>query len=363
MHLRKLLFFCLFFAGTLGVARAQDIHFTLYNMSPMALNPGNIGKFEGTARIGGIYRGQWASILGNRNQFRTPSAWADAPIIRGFRKQDWVGVGLMFFTDKAGVFGLTHNALKLGAAYHLSLDKKANTVLSLGLHYGGENRRLDPNDVNKIRFEDGWDVNTGDYVGSREQWATDKTNYTDIDGGIHLRSRLNKRMDFSIGFAMYHLTQPNYSIVGQTNLMNQPTPPNQKPTGGGNGNAKLPRRSIVSGVFNVKLSERFTVSPSFLYQTMSGSDEIALQAMGGYLFDPAKDITVNFGLGYRMRDALELLIGFQQKNLRVALAYDVNTSQLATATNNRGGFEIAAYYIFKIYKPAVIKPKVLCPRF
>ena len=29
----------------------------------------------------------------------------------------------------------------------------------------------------------------------------------------------------------------------------------------------------------------------------------------------------------------------------------------------RGGFELAAYYIIKVYKPAVVKPKVLCPRY
>lgn len=51
----------------------QDIHFTMYNMSPMTLNPAMAGKFEGTFRIGGIYRDQWASVIAN--QFRTPSAW------------------------------------------------------------------------------------------------------------------------------------------------------------------------------------------------------------------------------------------------------------------------------------------------
>jgi hypothetical protein len=41
----------------------------------------------------------------------------------------------------------------------------------------------------------------------------------------------------------------------------------------------------------------------------------------------------------------------------------VNMSGLSADTNLRGGFELAASYIIRIYKPAVVKTKVLCPRF
>ena len=105
------------------------------------------------------------------------------------------------------------------------------------------------------------------------------------------------------------------------------------------------------------------MSPAFQYMTMSGADEIQLQALMGYLFNPEKDITLNFGLGYRLRDAVQAIAGMQYKELRVGLAYDINTSDLNNASNYRGGFEIAANYIVKIYKPATIKQKVLCPRF
>ena len=88
-----------------------------------------------------------------------------------------------------------------------------------------------------------------------------------------------------------------------------------------------------------------------------------MQALGGYLFDPVKDITINFGLGYRLGDAIQTLVGAKYKNLRVGLAYDINTSDLNSASNYRGGFEIAANYIVKIYKNPVTKTKILCPRF
>lgn len=357
MYSKKLLAFFAFLASCAGLS-AQDIHFTQYNMSPMTTNPANIGAFEGTARIGGIYRGQWNSVLGS-SSYKTPSVYADAPIIRGFRKKDWVGVGLTFFTDKAGVLNLTQTAAKLGASYHFALDKKGTTYITLGAQYGKASRKLTAGDG--IRFEEGY-LNKGssDYNQNLDvdfaNLKRDKATWTDVDGGIVLKSRLNKRMDFSLGYAMYHITKGRYGLV----------------TGGGGGtgggsvqssNDKIPQRSVVTGLFNIKLNDKFTISPSFLFQTMNGADEIMVQGMGGYLLNPEKDFTLLFGLGYRLRDAIHPMIGGQYKSLRVGLAYDVNISGLKSETNYRGGFELAAWYIIKIYKPAVVKTKVLCPRF
>ena len=350
MHCKKLL--TLFSAVLIGSGLwAQDIHFTQYYMSPMTLNPSMAGKFEGTARIGGIYRDQWSSVI---KAYRTPSAWVDAPIIRGFRKRDWIGVGFMLYQDKAGVAALSHGAAKLGATYHLALDRKGNAVLSIGGHYGGEQRKIDPE---KLRFGDGYN-SLGDYVNSLSKddgRIAGNANYSDIDLGINLSSRLNKKMDFNLGFSMFHLTKPNYSLVT---------------SGGGGGTStptagvsQLPRRVVAHGQFNVQLDDKMTLSPSFIFQTMSGNDEIMVQAMTGYLINPEKDITLNLGLGYRLSDAVNILAGMKYKDLRVGIAYDVNTSSLSNVSNYRGGFEIAANYIIKIYKPAVVRPKVLCPRF
>lgn len=355
MYSKKLLFLPLFLF--LGAAMfAQDIHFTQFYMSPMTMNPALAGKFEGTARIGGIYRGQWASVVSSANSFKTPSAWVDAPIIQGFRKRDWVGIGFMVFQDKAGSAALVHSAAKLGAAYHLGLDKKGNAVLSIGGHYGGEQRKIDKN---KLRFEDGLLAapSGADYGPSYEDnRVLGDAKYTDIDLGVVFSSRLNKTMDFNIGFSMYHMFKPNYTLLS-SGTGGGPNPTPQQ------GLAKIPRRSIVHGQFNVELTDKWDVSPRFMFQSMNGNDEILVQGVAGYLFNREKDVTLTMGMGYRLSDAINVLLGVKVKDLTVGLAYDINTSDLRTASNYRGGFEIAANYIIKIYKPAVVKPKVLCPRF
>lgn len=337
MHIRTLL---ILFAGLLAweSLQAQDIHFTQYNMTPLTLNPSLTGKFEGTARIGGIYRSQWTSIP-NAKGYSTPGLFVDAPIIRGFRKRDWVGVGLNFTSDQAGTFSIKRSLFAIGAAYHLALDRKGNTYLSIGGQYGSESRKTG----GTPSFED--DLLNGGSMGSMDPFAalTDpKANFSDINGGVTLSSRLNPRMDMNLGFSMFHIGEPNYSL---------------------NGSSKMPRRMVLHGQFNAALTDKWSISPTFQYQTMSGADEIMLQGMAGYLLNPEKDITLRFGLGYRMRDALNALLGFQYKALSVGFAYDINTSTLNQATNYNGGFEIAANYIIKIYKPAKIDPKILCPRF
>ncbi len=340
MHLNRLLGIVLGIFMANGLF-AQDIHFTQYNMSPMTLNPGLIGGFEGTARVGGIYRNQWSSVI--KNEFVTPSFWVDAPIIRGFRKKDWVGVGVMFLTDEAGSVGFEQSSVKFGASYHFALDKSGNTYLTLGAQGGRLEQKVDNT---RFRFQD--------QLEDKSLMPTTKDDFAaaasgkgfDADAGVVFKSKLNKRMDVTLGFSMYHLLEPEISLFE-----------------GSKGDKKQARRPVFTGVYNVELTDRWTFSPSFLFQTRSGNDEIIVQGMGNYLFDPEKDISFDLGLGYRLGDALSVMGGVRWKDLRVGLAYDVNISDLNTVSNSRGGFEIAANYIFKIFKEADADPQILCPRF
>ena len=342
---RLLILFCLVLSGS--SLSAQDIHFTQFYMSPMTLNPAMAGKFKGTVRIGGIYRNQFSSVLGS-GAYSTPSAWVDAPLFRGLRRQDWIGAGLMLFQDQAGAGNLKHSAFKLGASYHFSLDKDRKNVLTLGVHYGGEQRNISQDG---LTFEDQFPSGSIDpSLATMETFFANggesNVSYTDWDAGLLFTSQLNKTTDMNIGVSMYHLFQPNYSLTNTQNDLGD-----------------IPRRMVVHGQFNTELSEKFTLSPRFLFQSMSGADEIVVQGMGGYLFNQEKQITINFGLGYRLGDAVQALAGAKIKDLTVGLAYDINVSDLSTITNYRGGFELAANYIIRIYKPPVVVPKALCPRY
>jgi type IX secretion system PorP/SprF family membrane protein len=334
---------------SMTVAVGQDIHFTQYNMAPLVLNPAMAGNFEGTIRVGGIYRSQWTSVLGS-NQFETPSVFADAPIIRGFRKQDWIGVGISVFRDsRAGALEHSRTNFGMGGTYHIGLSKKRKTYLSIGGQFGNETRQVDPataNPEDKIKNS----ATQDELLMMGKLGAA----FNMFNAGLALNAELNKRMDMVLGFAVRNVAESNYGL--------QQIPADKRRPDGARDPQK-PRLFTAHGQFNVAMTDRWTLSPGFLFQTIAAQDEIVVQAQGAYLFDPKRDITLSTGLGYRLGDAVNLMVGGRYKNLRVGLAYDINTSDLSTDTNYRGGFELAANYIIKIYKPAIIKPKVICPRF
>ncbi len=340
---KTLLFlFALIISGTIV---AQDIHWTMFNMSPLTLNPANTGAFEGTFRIGGIYRDQWNSISG-ADGFRTPSIYVDAPLVRGFRKNDWVGVGGYLYTDEAGRAQLQTTATMGSIAYHLSLDKKSTTYLTIGAQGGMVQRQIDTESITT-----GTQIVLGsDPVPfSQSQEATNigaDERHLDFNVGVMITSQLNKTMDFNLGLAFKHITTPEYSFMN---------------TGVAGSQEELPMLITAHGTFNVDLNDKWMLSPSFIFNTMAKHNEIGLQGLLGYHFN--QDMTLRFGPGYRLGDAAEVIVGFDYKQFKVGAAYDINVSDLDVATNNQGGFEIAVSYIARIFKQPTVKPVIFCPKF
>lgn len=329
--------------ATLGTLKAQDIHFSLYNMSPLTLNPALTGAYEGTARLGGIYRDQWASFL--PNQFTTPSFFIDAPIIRGFRKTDWVGVGMVTVNDQAGSAKLKTTMNMLSLSYHYALDNDRKTMLTLGIQGGSVQRSLDNGE---LIFGDA--LQSGQPT---EEVNFEETSYLDFAAGLMLRSQISDISKLEVGLAFNHITQPK-----KASFQANPTDDDNRPM-----------KIAVHSTFNSQLTDKLSIAPTVLFQTTAGATETALQAWGGYIIkeeNPAEkkeEIKLNFGLGYRFADAGQVLLGMDYGPLRVAASYDVNLSSLNEVSNYQGGFELAAWYIFKIYKKPDTRPAIICPQF
>ena len=94
---------------SVGYSFAQDIHFSQYYASPLTLNPALTGLVNGAFRASFNYRNQWFNIptLNTIAPYQTYQALVDAPVLRDKLGNDWLGVGGMFYTDKA----FTHSPL------------------------------------------------------------------------------------------------------------------------------------------------------------------------------------------------------------------------------------------------------------
>lgn len=343
---RVILLICFFYCSLLS---AQDIHFSLFNMSPMTTNPAFTGAYEGTLRIGGLYRDQWRSVLGS-NAFTTPTFYIDAPIIKGFRKYDWIGAGVSFLNDKAGSAVLQRSVFMGSVSYHLAFDKKRNTILTLGIQGGTRGFRIDRD---ALRFADGYDLNnlgTGTYNQTQSLDFSDveeKNSNFDMGAGLMLKAKLNKGMDMNIGVGMFNLLRPDYGLKQGVDS---------------NDDGKMPIRTIIHGQFNAELNPKWSMHPTFLFGIMASANEMIIQVPLGYKISEEKDITLKFGPGYRLRDAAKLILGVDYGSLSVGLAYDVNISSLNDASNYQGAFELGASYIIKIYKDPKVDPIIFCPR-
>ena len=347
--LKILLFACFTVVFSLPMV-GQDIHFSLFHMSPLTLNPAQTGAFNGTARIGGIYRDQWGSVI--NDQFTTPSFYIDAPVIRGFGKYDWVGGGLVSYTDKVGTLELGTSAFLFSASYHRSLSKKnGDHILTLGVQGGQVSRQLKTDEIrlgNAVDFSQP-EIPTGTSfdAGLGSSSSELKRGFFDINAGLMLNSKLDDENRLQLGVAVHHIPRGKYGLISSID----------------SDDSKRPMLIAAHGRFDHDFNEKWSITPGFLFRTTEGTPpEVIVQSWAGRQIN--EEFKLNFGAAYRFSDAAQVLVGLDYlEDIRVALSYDINVSSLNTVSNYQGGFELSAYYIIRIYKKPDITPALLCPQF
>lgn len=329
---------------------AQDVHWSLFNFAPLNINPAYTGGFEGTFRIGGIYRDQARSVS-NSSAYSTPNIHADAPLFM-VGKKSWVGLGANVYSDKAGTGALTTTSAQLNAAIHVPTNRKGTSLFSFGIQGGLVNQSIDDKD---LLFETDFDPTTLQVTTSpdynQKENVEEEGSYLDFGAGVMIKSAINKQTGMELGLAVRHLTAPGYSLLKGTTSKTDTT------------NSRLPVRMNLHGKFDFALNKKWTLSPTFLYSRMRTANNAQIQAMMGYLFNPEKEVTLNFGLGYRIGDAMEALIGLDYKKFRIGASYDMTLSDLNEVNKYVGGFEVGVSYIAVIFKKAEVKPIIFCPRF
>jgi len=316
-------------------------------MAPLTLNPALAGAFSGSYRLGGLYRNQWASA------FSTPSFYIDSPITKGARKQDWIGVGGVFVSDKASVYdpALDTEDSKTGfikrsgflatAAYHLSLNKKQTRVLSAGFKVGSVGIQAG----NEFIYES---TLLGAGGGPTFQDNEKGKSFLDISAGIAFSGRDEKAKNYyRMGVSVNHIAAQRVALT-QTGAG----------SGGGRGGSKQDMWIIAHGEYGMDFGDKMLFDLAGIAQFLGGANEIAVQGRAGYRVN--EETVALAGLGYRLGDAAAVLLGIEHKSVRVGFAYDLTLSSL-TAPNN--GIEFAVSYIGKIFKRPKIDPVIFCPRF
>lgn len=291
-------------------AEAQsDILFTQHRALPTLYNPARTGETD-FLRLRGGARLQW---IGVSNAPKSFVGAADMPFMIGKKR---IGAGVTLSQESLGLF--SNLLISAQGSYKLKFLKG---TLSVGIQAGYYNSRFRGSDV-YIPGEDDYHQPSDPSIPTQDLSG----NAIDVSLGA-----VYSREAFHAGISLLHATSPKIRMSVEAS----------ESTEGVEYETELPRTLYFDSGGNIKLQNTlFQLQPSLLLATDFNrfSAEIALQARYNNF--------INFGLGYRWKDALSIMIGGEYRNFFVGYAFDYPLSAISKASS--GSHELVAGYNLKL---------------
>jgi len=322
---------------------SQDIHFSQFFETPLLRNPALAGLFTGDLRLQSVYRTQWQSVT---VPYQTTSFNGEYKMPIG-KTEDFLTVGGQILYDKAGSIAMTATHIMPAVNYHKSLSSVRNMYLSLGFMGGIVQRRFDRSKVTTNSQFDGTTYNGG--LADGETFDNPSYSYFDGTVGMSFNTQIGDNTDNNlfVGLAYHHFNKPsNISYYGNTKLEMTP-------------------KWVYSAGARVSTAENSYITFQADYISQGQNTEMIGGALYTYKLDDFADpkFLIHGGAFVRWKDAIIPVAKLEMRPLAISLSYDINTSQLATATRGRGGFEMALSYQRYINRDNSSKEAVRCPRF
>jgi len=334
--LKKLI---LFFFGSLAVAvNAQDVHFSQYYANPLYMNPALTGSFFGDFRVAAQYRNQAFTV--SSNPYVTYSGSFDMAPLKKKMRYDVFGVGVLFYSDKAGDGALMTNAVSASVAYTKSLDAFKKYSIGIGLQGGIINKRID---FTKLTFESQFDGDGGFNTAIPNGENPTGTSFIipDLGLGVIWKAYFSKNVNTYAGLSVAHLIKPKQSFLGDDD-------------------SRLSQRYLFHIATDFRVGKYVTITPTLMYKVQNTASQLNLGAAFGY--DMSDVATVYFGAWYRNKDAIIPMVAIEIFGFRAGLSYDANISDLRPASNGHGAVELSLIYIHKKAAPSYFNPSNFCPR-
>ncbi|MEY4876377.1 MAG: hypothetical protein RL708_1526 [Bacteroidota bacterium] len=325
---------------------AQDIHFSQFYNSALLLNPAQTGLVC-NYRAGLNYRSQWGSV---GSPYKTFAGYFDMPIYFNKKRNTSLGLGLVVFNDVAGDGKLGTMEVDPSVAFHMGLgnDNPKKYKLSIGFQPSLRQRSINSSALTFASQYNGWEIDPN--LPTNETLNTPTKFVFDAHTGIQFSAAPTEAINYWIGSGIFHLLTPAESFLGGGSL------------------SQTPMRFNINAGGRFIINERMYILSHAIFMKQAKAKELNF---GGELDIKTSankvdvpEFTFFFGPYYRWKDALQILVGGELQNLRVAFAYDVNVSKLRTASNLRGGYELCMVYKAPCrIIPYNYKYQYICPRF
>ncbi|MFN0016577.1 MAG: PorP/SprF family type IX secretion system membrane protein [Saprospiraceae bacterium] len=313
MPIRLLAFVC--WCAALRVS-AQDLHFSQFYNNPMHGSPALTGAFGGDLRAMGLYRSQWTSVPVS---YSTLALGADKKVLEN--KNFSVAAGLLVQHDKAGDAGLSWTQVGFSGSVVRALN--ALHSVSVGIGAGLAQRSFD---ISGLKFGRQWSGDVYDStLPTNEAFDLSSGMLPTLSAGLGWRLALpDMRTEAVVGIGAFHLNQPSVGFRG-------------------NSREPLPVRFSATASSTVLLNQNFDLVV-FAEAWHMGTARETLAGGGARMWLVPGERAVRFTVAVRLGDAVIPAVQYEFGDWAVGLSYDWNTSQFETATNGRGGFELAVLY-------------------
>jgi len=327
-----------------AIVDGQDIHFSQFFETPLLRNPSLAGIFNGDIRVQGVYRNQWGSVT---VPYKTGSFNVEykQPIGQG---DDFITSGLQLVYDKAGTTNFTTTNILPAINYHKSLAGNKSSYLSLGFMGGLVQRRIDRSKMTTNSQFDGNGYNPA--LADGEVFVNDNFSYLDGSVGMTFNSAISPERpqdNYFVGVAYHHFNRPKNSFYHRPEI-------------------ELSPKWVYSAGVRFGVSETSYLTIQADHTAQGPSSETIAGAMYSIKIgeDYQKpDYTLHFGGFLRLQDALIPVVKLDYNPFSIALSYDVNVSQLKTASQGQGGLELSVTYIGFFDRDNSSKNATKCPRF
>jgi type IX secretion system PorP/SprF family membrane protein len=325
---------------------SQDIGFSQFYQQPLLRNPALAGIFTGDMRFVASYRNQWQSVT---TPYRTFALSTEARIFKnGLRENDNLTAGLQIIKDVAGTTNFSTTQILPALNYSKFIGGTENSYISAGIMAGLMQRQFD---VSKAILNDQLvDGGNGSFTilpSSQQAFTNTDVSFWDFSTGLSFKSTVGDYIDYYLGIGLFHFVNP---------------PPK--------------RLAFITGD-EVKLDKKYTANFG-LSASSSEDDELILygdyfkqggvssfQVGGMYKFDFSDDEhkAFAFGLLYRLDDAIIPVAQLELSNFIIGTSYDVNISDLAVASQYRGGFELTLSFVGSYKSSDAAAQQRKCPTF
>ena len=300
-------------------AWAQDVHFSQFLANSFVLNPAMVGVQKNDYKATLQRKSQWASV---GIPFTTFTLALERKDILPSHS-----IGIQFLNDIAGDSRFKTSGLNFTYVKTFATSKR--NIFRFGAELGLFQRSIFVDDL---------------VFNNTENLGNFNFNFPDISLGFASQNYLNNDLLLETGIAFFHINKPKQSFTNNDAI-------------------RLNQKVNFHTEINYSYTDNLSIHPKLVLSNQDTDKEFLFGFDVNYLLEGEKDILLKLGVADRFNDALIFYFGAEIEGFSCVLSYDVNTSSLSNASNNKGGFEFALVYQWKRKKNKKNIEQEICPKY